>query len=77
MAAIGVAVAGTVGILNALPSPSLSPPGCTVTAARQQYTLNPDQAQNAAIIAAVAFRQHLPDHAVTCGAGGCHAGVRA
>ena len=66
MAAIGVAVAATIGVLNALPSPSPPPPGCTVTAAAgPQYTLNPDQAQNAAIIAAAAFRQHLPDHAVT------------
>lgn len=29
------------------------------------YTLSPDQAQNAAIIAAVAFNKNLPDHAVT------------
>ena len=29
------------------------------------FTLSPDQAQNAAIIAAVAYDRHLPDHAVT------------
>jgi hypothetical protein len=64
--AIGAIVAATVGILNALPSAPAPPPGCTVTtAAGPQYTLNPAQAQNAAIIAAIAFRQHLPDHAVT------------
>jgi hypothetical protein len=64
--AIGAAVAGTVGVLNALSSRPPSPPACTVTtAANQRYTLTPAQTQNAAIIAAVAFRQNLPDHAVT------------
>jgi hypothetical protein len=63
---IGAAVAGTVGVLNALPSAPPSPPACTVTTATgQKYTLTPDQAQNAAIIAAVSFSRNLPDHAVT------------
>jgi hypothetical protein len=44
------------------------PPECTVTgAASRQYTLSTDQAQNAAIVAAVAFRDQLPHHAVTVG----------
>jgi hypothetical protein len=42
-------------------------PACTVTspATKSVYVLSPDQAQNAAIIAAVAYKQNLPDHAVT------------
>jgi len=35
------------------------------TAGSGQYTITPEQAQNAAIIAAVAFRKGLADHAVT------------
>jgi len=39
--------------------------GCTVSGASGKYSLSPEQAQNAAIIAAVAFKDGLPDHAVT------------
>ena len=34
-------------------------------AAGPAFPLTPEQAQNAAIISAVAFRKHMPDHAVT------------
>ena len=42
---------------------------CTVSSSGggQPYSLNLDQAQNAAIIAAVAYKKGLPDHAVTVG----------
>lgn len=41
--------------------------GCTVPsgAGKQAFRLSPEQAQNAAIIAAVALKMGLPDHAVT------------
>lgn len=39
---------------------------CTVAASgKQTFQLSPEQAQNAAIIAAVALKKGLPDHAVT------------
>ena len=61
MAAIGVVVAATVGVLNALPSSPPPPPGCTVTAPTgPQFTLTPDQAQNAAIVAAVGSDRGCP-----------------
>ena len=46
------------------PSP---PTGCNFasTATSAQYSITPTQAQNAAIIAAVAMRMGMPDHAVT------------
>jgi hypothetical protein len=41
-------------------------PECTVTGtANRQYAVSPEQAQNAAIIAAVGLNDQLPDHAVT------------
>jgi hypothetical protein len=65
-AAIAVVVTGTVAVLNVISSKSVVTPGCAVTgAAGRQYTLSFDQAQNAAIIAAVAYRDQMPDHAVT------------
>lgn len=45
-----------------------SPPASTcvvVSASDRSYSLSPVQAQNASIIAAVAYRKQLPDHAVT------------
>ncbi len=61
-----VAVAGTWGALNALSSRPVATPGCAVIgAANQQYTFNPEQTQNAAIIAAAAVKEQQPDHAVT------------
>jgi hypothetical protein len=66
VAAIAAAVAGTVGVLHALSSRSAVTPGCTVIGtANQQFPLSLEQAQNAAIIAAVANKNRLPDHAVT------------
>jgi hypothetical protein len=66
VAAIVVATVGTVLGLNAVRSGSVVTPACTVTgAANHRYTLSPEQAQNAAIIAAVAQKDQLPDHAVT------------
>jgi hypothetical protein len=45
------------------------PTGCTfasaTTSASAQFSITPTQAQNAAIIAAVAMRKGMPDHAVT------------
>jgi hypothetical protein len=43
------------------------PTGCVFasTATSAQYSITPTQAQNAAIIAAVAMRKGMPDHAVT------------
>jgi hypothetical protein len=66
VAAIVVATAGTVLGLKAVRSGSVVTPACTVTgAANHRYTVSPEQAQNAAIIAAVAQKDQLPDHAVT------------
>ncbi len=66
VAAIAVAAVGTIGALNALSSRSTVATGCTVLgAAGHQYTITPEQAQNAAIVGAVAFKDRLPDHAVT------------
>lgn len=41
--------------------------GCTVTepSSRHSFSISPEQAQNASVIAAVALKQGLPDHAVT------------
>jgi hypothetical protein len=65
-AAIVVVAAATVVALKAMHSGSVVTPACTVTgAANHQYTVSPEQAQNAAIIAAVALKDQLPDHAVT------------
>ena len=60
------AVTGVVLLLeNTGSSPIVS--ACTVTAAPGSTSekLTPEQAQNASIVAAVAFRMGLPDHAVT------------
>ncbi|HET9732992.1 MAG TPA: hypothetical protein VFP54_09995 [Acidimicrobiales bacterium] len=61
-------VTAAVLVVALRPRPGPPPqPACTagVVAGGPGYTLAPDQAQNAAIIAAVAYRQGLPDHAVT------------
>ena len=59
--AVGVAV-----VVGHGQSPS-PPTGCNFasTATSAQYSITPTQAQNAAIIAAVALRKGMPDHAVT------------
>lgn len=45
--------------------PGAVPVGCSVGAGAARYPLSPTQAQNASIVAAVASRMGLPDHAVT------------
>ena len=47
--------------------PTAPPAGCSVTATASAvpYSLTPEEAQNASIIAAAAMRKGLPDHAVT------------
>jgi hypothetical protein len=66
VAALVAAVAGLLATVTLEHSKSVAAPGCSVVStAGRKYTLDPGQAQNAAIIAAVAFRDGLPDHAVT------------
>jgi hypothetical protein len=65
-AAVAAAIAGTLVALTVGHSKAASSPACTVvSSAGGTYTLTSEQAQNAAIIAAVAFKERLPDHAVT------------
>ncbi len=61
------AIVELVRIVTTSRASAAASPGCTVVTGgtSEQYALTTDQAQNAAIIAAVAFRQGLPDHAVT------------
>jgi hypothetical protein len=63
VAASAVAIAVVVGRGQ---GPAL-PTGCSFasTGASSRYSITPTQAQNAAIIAAVAMRKGMPDHAVT------------
>jgi hypothetical protein len=66
VAAAAAVIAGTVAALTVGHSKAASSPACAVvSSAGRTYTLTPEQAQNAAIIAAVAFKEGLPDHAVT------------
>lgn len=62
-------VVGVVVERTSSPAPPSPVPqtACTVasTATGASYSITPAQAQNAAIIAAVALRQGMPDHAVT------------
>ena len=72
---VGVVVAGLAVVIGLVvertssPAPPSPAPltACTVasTATDGSYSITPAQAQNAAIIAAVALRQGMPDHAVT------------
>lgn len=62
--AVGVAVSRRNSAPSAAPVCAVTPSGVT-SSGTAAYSLSPDQAQNAAIIAAVAHRQGLPDHAVT------------
>jgi hypothetical protein len=57
-------VAGLVAVRGQGAAPAV---GCNFvsTATSAQYSITPTQAQNAAIIAAVAMRKGMPDHAVT------------
>lgn len=67
LAGIGVAVAATFGISNLLHqvSPLLHPDECTATVEGRTVTLNPEQAENAALISAVAVGRGLPARAAT------------
>jgi hypothetical protein len=65
-----VALAGLAAVVCVMvwrPRSPLPPPGCTFVAASaaNTYTITLEQAQNAAIIAAVGQRKGMPDHAVT------------
>jgi hypothetical protein len=70
LAVIVAGVVGAVALNQAAGRKSPAPPvGCRVPALSGSGTfqLSTDQAQNASIIAAVAFKLGLPDHAVTVG----------
>lgn len=62
-----VLAAATTAVVLSRRTASPVHPTCTLTStpASSQYSLSPDQAQNAAIIAAVAVQKNMPDHAVT------------
>ncbi|HXX90526.1 MAG TPA: hypothetical protein VEI83_09925 [Acidimicrobiales bacterium] len=66
-AGVVVALAGAVAIVVVSQPPAeLVPPQCTFgSTAGTPYSITPEQAQNAAIIAAVGYRMGMPDHAVT------------
>jgi hypothetical protein len=61
-AALVATVTTLAAVRRSRPAP---PPQCSVTSGGQTYSFSPEQAQNAAIIAAVAFKKGMPDHAVT------------
>lgn len=61
----GAVAGGAYAGISALSHPAAVVSRCTVGSAPAVYTLSPDQAQNASIIAAVGHRLGLPDHAVT------------
>jgi len=66
-----VAAAAAVVVIVTRVPPEATPSACTVAtssaggSSNSTYSISPDQAQNAAIIGAVARRKGLPDHAVT------------
>jgi hypothetical protein len=64
-AAAVLAIAGTIAALTVGHSKASAPVCAVGSSPGPTYTLTSEQAQNAAIIAAVAFREGLPDHAVT------------
>jgi hypothetical protein len=66
IAAVVVTIAAVFAAVTFLHSRSATASGCAVVSpAGARYTLDPGQAQNAAIITAAALREGLPDHAVT------------
>ena len=69
LATVVVAAAITGGVMLTHHAVTHPQPACSVPSASgpagATYSLSPDQAQNAAIIAAVAHAKGLPDHAVT------------
>lgn len=69
---VGVLGAGAVTAWTLLHHQLVPPPGCTIavpppttSSGSSSYELDPDQAGNAATIAAVGLKLGLPDHAVT------------
>ncbi len=60
LATVAIVLVSTQGGSTASPVCSVTP-----TASSSRYSFTPEQAQNAAIIAAVAFEKNMPDHAVT------------
>jgi hypothetical protein len=66
LAVVAVVVAGAaIGINALLTSVAPAAPGCTVGTGSNALDLEPEQAADAATIAAVAKRRGLPNHAVT------------
>ena len=68
VAAVAVLVAGTVGVVVALSHLNPAPPAaqqCVAELDGTRWKLSPDQAQNAALIAATGLQRGLPARAVT------------
>jgi hypothetical protein len=66
--AAAAVVVGAAAVWFAVQQPGSQPPGCTVAAigsTGSTFALTPDQAGNAATIAAVGQQLGMPDHAVT------------
>jgi hypothetical protein len=59
------AVAAVAIVVVSRPPTHAPPQACTFGVDGDLFTVTPEQAQNAAIIAAVAWRKGMPDHAVT------------
>lgn len=67
LAVLGLAVTGVVALLDrAHPAPPLTE-RCTARLDGTDWSLSPEQAQNAALVSAVAVRRGLPARAVTIG----------
>lgn len=60
-----IAVGGVLAVRAVLHGGAAAPPICYVGDPRTGYVLDPEQAANAATVAAVGKREGLPDHAVT------------
>jgi len=64
LAVVAVVAGVTVAVWRGT-GPLPNPPGCTATVAGRTVDLEPDQAQNAALIAAIGVRRGLPARAVS------------
>lgn len=64
-AVLVVVVGGFVAVLLALRPGEVVVASCTATHAGKPYTMDPEQAQNAAVVASVAEQRGLPDRAIT------------
>lgn len=62
---VALAIWGIVRLVSGGATPAAIIPRCTVATTAGQFVTTPDQAANAATIAAVGHRLGLPDHAVT------------